>query len=368
MALTVQWASGFEEFSSLATTGSNQEVTTNNWLGWDAEYSTYTNNQTLPRWVGITTAPHLRGYWAYPLLQINSSNLTMIPRVFRSVVDNDKMVLGYAYCMKTANTASNRFAVGLKGVSGETIHVRPFQSGGVWRASLYINGTQVSTGTAVDIATGNPWVYIELVINKTAGTVQVRVSGVPECAGTMPVGFVASSVECTVGGSGAYNNGNDNGIDDMVFYVDSDPAGIIKVDGFYKTGDVMTGFADGTDNGSATTTGINSSSFSEYRASATVGSEDRFSYNNILPTGVQANSIIAVIPSVLASSGTYTNGNLELRFTSGATTTTTDVTTKVKPFMPQYIAGPVLHTDPNTSAAWTRANVQAIQTGYRVKA
>lgn len=368
MALQVQWANGFEDLSPTPSTSGIADYS-NLVVGWEGEYSNYTSALDKPRFMPSTSNPHLRGTWVYPNFGWTVSNPTMIPRLFKNTTDDDKMVLGTAYCLKTPGTNATKIAFGFRGISGDTIHVRPVNVSGSYFVGLYINDVLVSTGTGVEIGTGSPWVYVELFVNKTTGLVTVEVSGVPECSAPMPSGFIGSQCEITLKdwSSGTFNGGSSVGFDDMVYYIDSDPIGIIKVDGFYKTGDVLSGFSDGTDGGSTNTNGIVNSGFTNYRASSTSNQEDRFSYNNILPTGVQADSIIGVIPSVLASSGSYTNANLELRFTSGSNTSTTDVTSKAKPFTPQLITGPVLHTDPNTGLAWTRENVQNIQTGYRVK-
>lgn len=369
MALTVQWANGFEDTALLGIPDDMDATTWYNLiLGWEGEYTNNVGYFATPGWNAGSADGHLRGRSASPIMTIQSSghDPNQFPRIFRAAQDHSKMTLGYAMKMTSTNNA-DRLAVGFRGVGGERIHVCPLLVSGTWRIALYINNILIQSGTAVDIQTGTPWVYIELHVNKATSSVSVRVSGVPECSGTMPVGFTGNHVEIT---ARTLTTSMVHSIlfDDMVYYTDSDPVGIIKVDGFFKDGDVSAGFNDTSDGGVAITTGLNETSPRNYRASSTVGQEDRFSYSSILPTGVQATSIIAVVPSILASSGSYVNGNLEMRFVSGSNVTTTDVTAKVKPFTPQLITGPVFHSDPNTGAAWVRANVQAIQTGYRVKA
>lgn len=370
MALQIHWANGFED---LVPVPDMQNMGAGNYknqiLGWDSEYSSYTGSPNTPTFTGITSNPHLRGVSANTNLSWSTTTPTMIPRLFRKVVDNDKMVLATAYRMALTGAELNKTAIGIKAISGDTIHVRCVNtSGSLYHIGLYINDNLVSTGTSVEIASGAPWVYIELFINKTSSSVVVNVSGVPECSGVMPVGFTADDCEITLKDmTSNYNSAQYIHFDDIVFYTGSDPLGVIKVDGFYKTGDTLTGFNDGTDGGSSSTSNINNSSFYGYRASSTAGQEDRFSYDSILPVGVQATSILAVIPSVVASSGSYNNGNLELVFVSGGTTNTVDVSSKVKPFTPNLVTGPVLQSDPDTGLPWTRSAVQSIQTGYRVK-
>lgn len=370
MALTVQWANGFEDTAALAIPDDiDQNRFQNLALGWEGEYTNNAKYYNEPCWGQGNADGHLRGRSNNVVMTVNSGqDPNQFPRIFRSAQDHNKMTLGFAMKMTSTPTAyTDYLMIGFRGIGGERIHVAPLLVSGTWRIALYINNILIQSGTAIDIFTGNPWVYVELHVNKTTGTILVRVSGVPECSGTMPVGFIGNHAEftCRTLTGSLYQSIL---FDDIVYYTDSDPIGIVKVDGFFKYGDVMAGFNDSTDNGATDTTGLNETSSRKFRASSTAGQEDRFSYANILPTGVQATSIVAVIPSILASSGSYSNGNLEMRFTSGSNVTTTDVTSKVKPFTPQLIQGPVFHTDPNTSAAWTRANVQAIQTGYRVKA
>lgn len=370
MALTVQWANGFEDTENLVIPDDmNKERFINLSLGWEGEYTNNAKYLTEPSWGYGNADGHLRGRSNSNTLTVNyGQDQNQFPRLFRAAADHTKMTLGFAMKMTSTSILNeDRLMIGFRGIGGERIHVAPLLVSGTWRIALYINNILIQSGTAIDILTGKPWVYVELHVNKTAGTVLVRVSGVPECSGTMPVGFIGNHAEFTVRTLDTQFSHNII-FDDIVYYTDSDPIGIVKVDGFFKDGDVMAGFNDSTDNGATDTTGLSETSSQNYRASSTAGQEDRFSYAKILPTGVQATSIVAVIPSILASSGSYSNGNLEMRFTSGSNVTTTDVTSKVKPFTPQLIQGPVFHTDPNTSAAWTRENVQAIQTGYRVKA
>lgn len=367
MALQVQWATGFEDLAAYTPlTGTSENKTKNMMIGWDTEFFNETANTNYYSWVQSSSAPHLRGYWASSGLEVTSNG--MIPRHFRPATPNNKMVLGFAYCMKSGSTGTinNRFSVGFRGGS-DYIHFRPVKVGSIWYAGLYVNNVLQSTGTAVDISTGSPWVYIELFINKTAGTATIKVSGVNECSATLPAGFNPTDCEVTISDTGTWNGHSSNGMDDIVHYIDSDPVGIIKVDGFYKDGTTMSSFSDGTDNGSTNTNGINNTGYYGYRASSTPGNEDRFSYSTILPDGIDVNSILAVIPSVIASTGSYSQGNLEMRFVSGSTIDTTDVSTKLQPYTPKYIQGPVYHTDPNTGADWVRSNVRGIQTGYRVK-
>lgn len=373
MALTVQWANGFEDTAVVTSPNSfTNEQWINHILGWTSDYSQYDTGVTENHFSSSTDG-HLRGRSvAVQMQQGGTPYPNMYPLLYKEAIDHDKMTLGFAIKVtSTIISNTDRLLCGFRSTTGDTIHVGVLTVGGVGRIGLYVNKTLVQSGTAVDIQTGNPWVYVELHVNKTTNTVIVKVSGIQECSATLPTGFTNSQVEFTLrnitGSAGSISNINLL-FDDMVYYTDSDPVGIIKVDGYFKDGDVMTGFNDGTDLGSSTTTGINDSRFQGYRASSTVGQEDRFSYSNILPTGIQVNSIVAVIPSILASSGSYVNGNIEMRFVSGSNVTTTDVTEKVKPFTPQLITGPVLHNDPNTGTAWTRSNVQAIQSGYRVKA
>ena len=353
MAINVQWATGFEDGGG------------DRFIGWESGYngtdaSNFSSNRM--RWSTSTSVRHLRGASAYTDVPGFASPVSG-QFLRRPATDHNKMVLAFA--MRYRSSSENNSRVGFTGLSGETIDVGIRNVGSnVWRISLYINDALVSTGSAIDFyeSGGFPWVYVELVVDKLSSTVTVKAGGVSECSGTMPGGFTAEF--CAVRAVGSTTSPY---LDDIVHYIDSDPVGIIKVDGYYKDGDVMSGFYDGTDGGSSGTTGVNSTDATNYRACSTPGAEDRFSYSAILPSGVTADSIVAVIPSLLVSSGSYENGNIEASLVSGATEAYVDIEASAKPFYPQYVQAGVFHTDPDTGLEWTRAGVQAIQTGYKVK-
>lgn len=363
--MTIQWATGFEDLPG-------NTLPETRMIGWDIELINWSGqndagfNASGAFFVRNTATPNLRGTCASISLMRNATGSQSV-RLVRAVVDNDQLVLGFAFRMSTT-AAANSFRFGLYG-GIDQIHFGPVLDGGsVWRAGLYINGSLVSTGTAVDIWTGQPWVYIELFVDKTASNAIVKCSGASECVSALPLGWAATGVEhwdsrATITSAASAIHF----VDDIVVYSGETPKGILKVDGYFKDGDVLTGFSDGSDGGGATTA-VNTTSAAAYRACATVGGEDRFSYTNILPTGIDVNDILAVIPSVVAASGSFQNGKLDLTFTSGASTTTTDVTSKVVPFTPQYIQGTVHELNPATGLPWTRAEAQAVRTGYKVKA
>lgn len=372
MAINVQFATGFEEFTSVAAP---DQFTESQWsnkvIGWESESNDYSVDNTLEAYFSTSSvAGYLRGRasnLSIPTVQ-TAAPLVRV-KLIRKVNDSDKMVLAMAVKMNAGSSSPihSKLRVGFRSVGNNTMRFGFVLDSGVWRVGLYKDNVLVSTGTAIDCWTGTPWVYIELFLNKTTNKATITASGVPECSADITPGFIASQVEFAAPDAIANQSLGSMSFDDIVCYGDSDPVGSIKVDGFYKNGDVIAGFNDGMDGGSAVTTGVNSTSRVNYRSSSTPGQEDRFNYTGILPTGVQASSIIAIQQSVIASSSNYNPGKLELMFTSGSSVIAVDVSNKLLPITPQYIVGPMLYNNPETGAPWTREQAQAIQTGYRYK-
>lgn len=376
MVANFQWATGFEILLSTSYFGGCQPGSSNIFLlGWDVE----TTNPAPGKYEVLTLTPDttvgnrfLRGTAAQV---INDGSLKVSPYtsegvIYRSVVDANKMCLSWAQMCGVVDggAAMNKLRIGISG-GGNFIHAGVKSVGGVMVAALYINDVEVQVGTQ-NLSTGKPWFYCELFVDKVAGTVTLRINGVNECGGTMPAGFIAQQAEIRQKNSGSsYSQYADNiWIDDILFYDGSDPLGFMKVDGYFKTGDVLTNFNDSTDFGSAATTVVNSTAFSSgYRACSTAGSRDLFNYNNILPGGIVADTIYAVIHEIDVSSGSYVKAPINAVFKSGSTTQVVDITSLAQPFTPRYSKAFVFHTDPDTGSAWTRAAVQAIQTGYEVK-
>lgn len=375
MAANFQWATGFENLRNSPSTITNGTDEPTNFIGWETE-TTFpgSGKNGVSYFTSVAGTGFLRGTAAYVRTNISCriSPYTSEGRIFRTVTDNAKMCLGFA--LKLESNGADRkdlLGFGLVNSGTDSIRFRLFRDTGTntWVSSLWINGAKVGQGT-IDLGTGAAYSWIELFVNKTAGTVLLKVNGVPDCTGTMPVGFVAQEAEIRELNSGSpslYAPDSNVIIDDIVFYDNSDPIGVLKVDGYIKTGDVLTGFTDGTDAGTLVTNNINTCSYKPYRACSVAGSEDKFSYNNILPAGVVATNIFAVTLEYLVSSGSYINGNIESVLNSGATTVVNDMTSKAQPFNPRYVKAAVIHNDPDTGVAWTRSGVQAINVGYRVK-
>lgn len=296
-------------------------------------------------------------------------------RFRRSVTDNNLLTMGFAFRMQdgenpTSSAHYNGYRYGFRSAGGDTIHfapVRPGAAGTPWFAGLYINGTLSVTGVT-NISTSTPWVYIEISLNKTTGLATLRVSEITEGTAALPGGWAAADAElCHLNIPNASQTSSlQLLIDDLVVYDTYSPRGICKVYGYTKTGDALATFTDGSDLGQATTTSINTCSNTVWRACATSGGEDRFSYSNILPTGIQAANIYAVRQVIMCSAGSWVTPSLQaiLRDSGGTSRTTT--VTGIKPFTMTRFESTIYETDPATSAAWTRAGAQAIQTGYKV--
>lgn len=229
-------------------------------------------------------------------------------------------------------------------------------------AALYVNGTIGST-SSIDVITCRPWLFFELYQNKTDNKIYLKINGVDACNVDLPLGWAATSVGMNpgrrVGGNPAVRFSH------VMTYDGVDPLGPVMSREYFKTGNITNNFASvGSPN-----LFVNTAPFTNtaYRNSETTGHVDLFSYTNILPADTPLTSIVAVVHQAVAASGGVSGGSLNLRTRLGASNYDTSVSASLISTTPVLVQK-VWETNPQTLAAWTRAQVQAIQTGYVVAA
>lgn len=227
-------------------------------------------------------------------------------------------------------------------------------------ACIWIDGSIAATST-VDVASHRPWNYIELIADKATGKARLNINGV-EVANADWTPFTIDTI--SVKPSKAINylrSGCSVAYITEVVYSTGSAVGPVKVKDFFKTTDQVTGF-------SGSTWDVNTRPWSaaSYRSSDTAGAEDRFGYGtNILPASDPSTSIVAVQQNVVASSSGVGNGQLNVRIRIGTTNYDTSISstlTSTTPVLNQI----VYENSPATGVAWTRSEVQGIQTGYIV--
>jgi hypothetical protein len=249
-------------------------------------------------------------------------------------------------------------AIGLFSAT-ENVYIR--QNGGNF-LQLYINNTLVQTGT-IDVQTGSPWHSVEMYFDVAAGTVSVFINGVAELGGSIPVGFSPTQVRIFSDKTSGSTGGNQIQWDDIIFYVNRPRIGPMKAYGYFQTGSATSTFNNG-DGSSSNVTAVNSLTTDSYRASNVRGNQDLLTFTNILPAGTEFTSIIALNHKIAAAESGFFGSALERVLVAGGTTVAEPMTS-LQPFAALTFER-IHENNPSTSAPWTQAEIQAIQTGYRV--
>lgn len=275
-------------------------------------------------------------------------------------------VVGFAlYCLN--NVGQNGAFCYVR--EGTTTHVRLELQSGKLRVARG-DGTALATGTTT--LSPNTWYYIELktTIHDTTGSYELRIDGVTELS--------ASGVDTKNGGTtGQWDRVLFTGlgfgsmylhIDDL-YVCDGSGAlnntflGAVKVQTLYpQTGNgTNTGLtpSTGTDHGALVDeTPANTS---DYNSSATVGAKDTYHYPSLTLTGavlgVQTNLYVSksdasarTVCAVVRAGGTDYDG------------------ANVSPLTSWSYFSEVRETNPATSAAWTSAEIAALEAGMKVTA
>lgn len=354
--MPIIWSNGFEDVNlGVGSDGINNNVLINT-FGWDIGVTGS----------GFTSLPGLSfsivtGYRSGNAIRFNGLPSDASSHKFyfkRDIQNGNQMSLAYNY-RHVSGTSYQNFAIGIFSPT-ENIYVRP--SGNF--LAVYVNNVLVGTGT-IDVATGTPWTHVELRIDKTAGQAVLFINNVANVTVSISGSFTPTEVRVfsdktsgTVAQSGEF--------DDMIFATDMSRIGASKCYGYFKTGNVTTTFNDGLDEGSASADATNVFNGTLYRSSATRNQRDLFSYNNILPAGVDFTNILAVNQITLACAGGYNGAALNQVLVSGATTSTRDISNLVPAFAGKRV-NRILENDPATGLPWTASAVRAINVGYEVR-
>lgn len=338
MSANFQWANGFD---NSAEGGNNPEQ-----YGW------------FSRTKRVNIYP-VGGFLRGRGVKFRSASYDYPCSIYRGVTDSSKMVLAFALLPEITTSYNTKTRFGIRGTTTpDEVSIEINDVAGVSVINLYKNGSLADSGsTNMDVGA---YMWIEIFIDKNLNTATVKLNDlVTECSTALPTGFVAG--EAFIDIRNRFSNGET--IDDIVFYDSSDPLGIIKVDGYYATGSVDATFTEGNDG--ASDDPMETAGQGGYRSSSTSGDRDTFDYTNLLPPQVDVLGIYAVQQYILASGGNYMTDSLKTVFKSGASLNET-LHTNLLPYTNVPVFGPMYHNNPDTNTTWTRAEVQAIQTGYEV--
>lgn len=357
--MTIQWVSSFEMLltSTAQTPGSFSNINVDRMF-----------------WNNISDTPNVSGFRSSQYSGINSEtpnpgneaggvviytrqssgqgDRNIFSVIGRSVQDTTKLVAAGGFRIGSLPQIKTTAILSLAGANKVSFGV----NGKL--AALYVDDILAST-SVIDVLTGMPWFFVELFQNKTTGKVFLKINGQAACDADLPIGHVTDQVILDLGRQPAQENGVS--VSEVIVYSDEDPMGPLHSHSYFKTGQAITSQFVGNDNI------VNNRPFTDaqFKNSETLGAEDRFNYTNIMPVGVEATEIKAVIHEVVAASGGVTGGSLNLRTRIGSNDYDTSVSDKLTSTTPVLVQS-VMEVSPATGVAWTRSEVQGIQTGYVV--
>lgn len=274
---------------------------------------------------------------------------------------NDTWIAGFAVYCRT-QTTSNVTAFAFYDWAAAGINLRIEMITGevnVWRGSTFLAG---SSGANL---TYGRWHYIEIKtkVHSTAGTVEVRVGGVPVIS--------ISGVNTQVGSHAYHNkcwfylsnfNFDDFYLADTTGTVNNDFLGNVRVVTLFPNGDGGTNewtTSSGTDHYALVDEGIENDD-TDYIESSTSGQTDLWTYGDISGTG----SIAGVQLATVCRDTNTPVFSIKSLAKSGATTS--EDTAQVVGMADFGTLRRIVETDPNTSALWNPSGFNAAQFGVKV--
>lgn len=311
---------------------------------------------------GLTATPRTPGgtYWAAAGTTANRRQFTAGAEIFH----------GFGWL--SGATTTNHQICAFYGDAGATQHITLGLnvSGQLEVRRGNFGGTLIATGTTVFGL--NTWVYIEcrVVISDTVGVVQVRLNG----SATNEINFTGDTknagTNSTIDGIGgptrvASSNEfqSDLYVCDATGSVNNTWLGDVAVRTLIPNGDGNSSQLLGSDGNSVSNyQQVDDVPYNttDYNGSATVGQKDTYALAD-LPAGVTAVYGVRVNGYFAKSDAGLASAKIVTR--SGGTDyapTTRTLTTSYLEF------SEIRETDPATSAAWTPANVNALQVGMEV--
>ena len=282
--------------------------------------------------------------------------------VKKAITVSTKLLLGFAY--KVIALPADEVISSLYGDGGATTHLTlSVNSGG---AVIVRRGTTVLATSASGLITGSAWSYVEwsATIDATAGIVTVKVGGVSVISftGNTKNGGTNLSLDAvSISSSGSDMYFDDLYVCDGLGSVNNAFLGDVRVQTLLPMGTgsstqlTPTGVANNWDNVNdvplVTTT---------FNASATVGQRDTYAMSDLIAgTG----TIFGVQETIYAAKSDAGAASIKAAVKSGATVYY-DATQSIGASVAPYVA--VRETDPATAAAWTVANLNAMEFGAEV--
>lgn len=221
--------------------------------------------------------------------------------------------------------------------------------------AIYISGVVAATST-IDVCTGSPWFYPELIIDKGTGKAKLKVNGTQVCLADLPGGFVADTVSVSCGRGAVIGDISPALIAEVIVCTGAE-LGPVKSTAYVPVSHPVYTFT-GIYYSPPWTTG-------SYRTSETLAAEDRYSYEttSVLPSTVTFTSIKAMSVTTVAAASSGLGGQMNVRIRVGATNYDESITSLLTSTTP-IIYNSIKELSPATGVAWTQAELRAIQTGY----
>lgn len=288
-----------------------------------------------------------RGDFYYPLPTNLTSIAVGISMNTNSLVDASSSIYlcqGFAF-IDTSGADTNNIRVFIDG-SGRVVVQR---------------GTSTTLGTSAVVATAGSWVHmgVELVKHASAGTVTVYIDGVSVLALT---GQNTSANAITRVGICIPYNAVCN-IDDFYVCDSASWLGEARVTPLVPNADTaQKDFTPSTGSTNYTCVDESPPSTTDYVSSSTVGAKDLYDLTDMSFTPL---NILGVKLTTYAAKDDITTRTIRNTLKSGSTSA--NGVTKALSSTPRFFDD-IWTTDPNTSAAWTKSGVDALQAGMEVVA
>ena len=241
-------------------------------------------------------------------------------------------------------------------------HMITFASSG--QIAVYQGAIQLGVSATGAYPTGT-WFYLEaqIFVNDATGTVTLRVNGTTVL--TLTAKDTKASTTSALVGKITLNNvpgATNTQYDDLYLMTGTGDSfqGDSRVEVLYPNGDGSTNaWTNSAGNSTSNWSFVDENPIdtSDYVASATTGQDDLYTLTDLIST---AQSILAVQPTVYAAKTDTTARQVKLLTRRTATTAQAAQNLDNVSAFTLYN---VLTTDPDTSGAWTPANVNALQVG-----
>jgi hypothetical protein len=289
--------------------------------------------------------------------------------VFLAVAAGNTYSCGFAFKPDTNisgySTGSSIMAFMNGGSAGTVINKLGIDSGGALKFGRGDFTTNNVCSSASGLITANAWYHIEVVVTRNAstGSVFIYLNGSLVASATGVNTGSATIDTIDIGGKGSSASpGAARWVDDLFLGDAATQIGDCKVETIRPTADTAT--KDWTHNTGTTNFGtiddFPTNDDTDYNSSATVGNKDLFDLSNLATT---PSAVKAVQTVLISRKDDAAVRELRTNMKNGATTT--NGTTRGQGTSYQNYAD-IYNVNPDTAAAFTASDVNAMQLGYEV--